>query len=71
MFISVMLLVCILLAFIGNGRSFIDPVGEEEHKILVSLVAGTFKKAKKGLKRGKVGIRVSKWIVKHPIPSQI
>ena len=47
-FISVILLVCISLAFIGYACSFIHPVGEEEYEILVLLLAGTFKKAKKG-----------------------
>ena len=42
----------ILLAFIGNACSFIHPVGEEEYEILVSLLAGTYKKAKKGIKMG-------------------
>ena len=70
-FISVILLVCISLAFIGNACSFIHSVGEEEYKVLVSLLAGTFKKQKKGLKRRKVGIRMGEWIVKHHIPLQI
>ena len=51
-FISVILLVCILLVFIGNACSYVHPVGEEEHEILVSLLAGTFKKAKKGIEKG-------------------
>ena len=64
-FHSVTLLVCISLACAGNAYSFIHPVGEEEYEILVSLLAGTFKKVKKrGLKRGKVEIRMSEWIVK-------
>ena len=41
-FFSVILLVCILLAFIGNACSFIHPVGEEECEILVLLLAGAF-----------------------------
>ena len=52
-FHSVTLLVCISLAFVGNAYSFIHPVGEEEYEILVSLLAGTFKKVKKkGIKKG-------------------
>ena len=51
-FISVILQVCILLAFIGNACSFIHPVGEEGYEIFVSLLAGTFKKAKKAIKKG-------------------
>ena len=47
-FISVILLVCIILAFIDNACSVIHPFGEEEYEILVLLLAGTFKKAKKG-----------------------
>ena len=71
-FISVILLAYILLAFIFfNACIFIHPVGEEEYEILVSLLAGTFKKAKRGLKRGKIGNKMSEWIVKHHIPSQI
>ena len=66
-----MLLVFILLAFIGNACSFIHSVGEEKYRILVSLLAGTFKKAERRLKREKVGIRMSEWIVKHYMVSQI
>ena len=51
-FISVILLVCISLAFIGYACSFIHPVGEVEYEILVLLLAGTFKKVKKGIKKG-------------------
>ena len=51
-FIFVILLVCILLAFIGNSCTFIHPVGEEEYEILDSLLAGTFIKAKKRIKKG-------------------
>ena len=50
-FISVMLLVCISLTFIGNACYFII-IGEEQNEILLSLLAGTFKKAKKGIKKG-------------------
>ena len=50
-FISFMLLVCILLAFIGNACTFIHPVGEEEYEILISLLTGTFKKIKKEIKK--------------------
>ena len=47
-FHSVILLVCISLAFVGNAYSFIHPVGEEEYEILVS-----YKKVKrKGIKKG-------------------
>ena len=49
-FPSFILLVCIFLVFIGNVCSFIHFVGEEEYEILVSLVAGTVKKTKRGLK---------------------
>ena len=50
-FISVILLVCILLAFIGNACSFIHPVVEDEYEILVSLLATTFKKTKKAIEK--------------------
>ena len=50
--ISVILLVCILLAFISNAYSFIHLVGEDEYEILVLLLAGTLKKAKTGIKKG-------------------
>ena len=70
-FPSFILLVCIFLVFIGNVCSFIHFVGEEEYEILVSLVAGTVKKTKRGLKRTKVEIRMSESIVKHHIPSEI
>ena len=43
-FISLILLVCILLVFIHLA-------GEEEYEILVSVVAGMFKKQKRRLKR--------------------
>ena len=42
-----MLLVCILLVFISNARSFFHRVGEEERpSYFGSSVAGTFEKAK-------------------------
>ena len=41
-FISFILLFCILLDFIGNTCSFIYPAGENKYEILVS------KKSKKG-----------------------
>ena len=59
------------MVFIGNVCSFIHSVGEEEYEILVSLVAGTVKETKRGLKRRKVEIRMSESIVKHHIPSEI
>ena len=63
-FISLILLACILLVFI-------HPAEEEEYGILVPLVAGMFKKAKKRIKKGKVRIGMSEWIAKHHILLQI
>ena len=61
-----MLLFCILLAFIVNTCSYIHPGGENKSKILVFK-----KRQKRGLMKGKVGIRMSEWIIKHHKPSQI
>ena len=55
-FILFILLVCILLVFIRNACSFFYPVEEEEYKILVLIVVGIFKIAKRALKRKNVGI---------------
>ena len=63
-FISFILLACILLVFI-------HPVEEEEYGMLVSLVGGMFKKAKKRIKKGIVRIGMSEWIAKHHVPLQI
>ena len=59
------------MAFIGNVCFFIHPIGEEDSEILVSLLAETFTKTKRGFKKGKVRIRMSEWVVQPHIPSQI
>lgn len=50
---------------------FFYPVEEEEYKILVLIVLGMFKIAKRASKRKNVGIGINEWIYKDHIPSQI